>query len=192
MTRWKRPTRQNEREGTCHHAAFLAFERGKALGYTGLKLLIIQAIARHGGHCWRVNADLADQLGTKYKTSIWRAAHELKLDRILRIVRVLPGRRAQGCERRSWNGTSSKFLDFRRLGCPEAIDEWRRPDTATRDVPSLTHGETGGTPRRARRRPLPRAPEQPPPDVTTDEVADASAAFLEALDGRPPRLLPPR
>jgi len=170
------------REGSATHAAFLAYKCALALGYVGLKLRLIEAIARHGGNCWRANSDLAKQLGSKWKSSIWRAAHQLKADRLLRIVRVLPGRRPDGAKKRKPCGTSNKYLDFRRLGCPEAVEDWRRPDTATREAPQRPPAVTyrrEDPPERPAPAPAPPAPE--PQYLIPAEAQAAAAAAIAAL-----------
>lgn len=165
------------REGSRAHAAFAAYQAAVAQGYTGLKLGLIEAIARHGGNCWRRNSDLAKQLGTKWRSSIWRAAHELKADRLLRIQRVLPGHRPQGSQKRATQGTSSKFLDFRLLGCPEAVEDWRRPDTAKRDPGRSAPPQPSAPP--------PRQP--PPPEPEYLSPAEGQAAARAAIAGLDPK-----
>lgn len=166
------------RYGTHNHAAFVVFERCKRLGITGLKLALLVAVARMGGHCWRKNSDLAEQLGTAWHQSIWRVAHQLSEERLLRLVRVLPGKRPPNCETRYPEGRSSKTLDFRRLGCPEAIEDWRRPDTAA----ISPNGRSGAPKRPPRKRsePIPR-PKPLDTDLTPAEYAAAAAAALASL-----------
>lgn len=170
------------REGSREHAAFVAYQAARALGYTGLKLLLIQAVARHGGHCWRKNSDLAKQFGTRWHTSVWRVAQQLKGDRILRLQRVLPGQRPDGVQTRYTEGRSSKFLDWKRLGCPEAVEDWRRPDTATRDPGKL---RPRGTPKK-RRLPDRAVPPPEPPPLSVKEQAELADEAYRKLYGRPP------
>jgi hypothetical protein len=169
------------REGSRSHAAFVAYQCAVSLGYTGLKLRLIEAVARHGGNCWRANSDLAKQLGTAWNSSVWRASSELAADRLLRVKRVFPGQRPEGSKKRSTQGTSNKFLDFKALGCPDAVADWRRPDTATRDP-----GRSGAPERPPVRQKTPAAPHTtPPPPVdylSPAELQAAAAAAIARLD----------
>jgi len=180
------------KDGSREHAAFVVYQCAAGQGYSGLKLNLLVAIARYGGHCYRKNSDLAQKCGTLWKTSIWRVAHQLASEKLLRLERVLPGQRPQGVRRRYPEGRSSKFLDFHRLGCPEAVEDWRRPDTATRETPERRNGRSGAPKRPRPKRPLsptppPREPEPAPDLPDADEVAELSAKFLTALTGRPPK-----